>query len=380
MNTTTPDVPEYLIREMQGLADGARSVNPNTPSTFDRIIALNFGIDFIIAHAYSGTLRDRLHDTANKLAVAQTWSTHVLSDVHAVISSARSPFHTMLGCNFIGVSGKATADGQSAYFGRDFMFPTAFVFQRTQSPIIYNPTDGHRPMVASSTPGFVGCVTGMNSVGVAMSVDVLQTSLANADRPGMNALLMVRHVVSTAADAQEAFDTVVDTQRGSSWIYNMCDGNGTCMVFETGAMAPDGPTPSNLDLIKDNALLRLLPSEAVLAASGPTQYRKGVYMRDMTFRVSPDVLAANQGLYEYYRLPYNASSFADPAGFVYQSWEEDDAVSPVIGTSFFAPERFIASDAIVATNHAVVPQTRISMMSAEAQLLDQLGKINTHWR
>jgi hypothetical protein len=48
--------PDALVQEMHGIVEGCQAVDPDSPVTFDRIVTLNYGIDFLLAHAYSGKL------------------------------------------------------------------------------------------------------------------------------------------------------------------------------------------------------------------------------------------------------------------------------------------------------------------------------------
>ena len=45
-----------LVAEMRGLADGAAHANPATPATFNRIAALNYGYDMLLALIFEGEI------------------------------------------------------------------------------------------------------------------------------------------------------------------------------------------------------------------------------------------------------------------------------------------------------------------------------------
>ena len=70
----------------------------------DRLLALNLGIDCLLAHIYTGTI-------------------FAERGVHPGL------LRTPIGCNAFSISGDAA--GGRHFFGRDFMFPTADVFQDT---------------------------------------------------------------------------------------------------------------------------------------------------------------------------------------------------------------------------------------------------------
>eukprot|EP00035_Acanthoeca_spectabilis_P013169 m.240102 g.240102 ORF g.240102 m.240102 type:complete len:50 (-) comp15820_c0_seq1:53-202(-) len=44
---------------MRGFADGCRSVNSSTKVTFDRLVTLNYGFDWVSANVFSGNLLRR---------------------------------------------------------------------------------------------------------------------------------------------------------------------------------------------------------------------------------------------------------------------------------------------------------------------------------
>jgi hypothetical protein len=48
--------PEELVQEMHGLADGCVAANPQTAVTWERVVTLNFGFDFLLACVYAGRL------------------------------------------------------------------------------------------------------------------------------------------------------------------------------------------------------------------------------------------------------------------------------------------------------------------------------------
>ncbi len=116
-----PDIPAPLLAEIDGIVDGCRAANPATTVRRDRLLALNLGIDCLLAHIYTGTL-------------------FAERGVHPGL------LRTPIGCNAFSLSGDAA--GGRHFFGRDFMFPTADVFQDTAWLVIQRPEDSAGPGTA----------------------------------------------------------------------------------------------------------------------------------------------------------------------------------------------------------------------------------------
>jgi len=135
-----PDIPAELLSEIDGLEEGCRAANPATTVRRERLLALNLGIDSLLAHIYTGTV-------------------FAERGVHPGL------LRTRIGCNAFSISGDAA--GGRHFFGRDFMFPTADVFQDTACVIIRVPdpsgTSHPRAFVGQGAPGMVGVLAAMNT-------------------------------------------------------------------------------------------------------------------------------------------------------------------------------------------------------------------------
>ena len=46
--------PAALVAEMRGFADGCRHANPLTPVTFERVVTINYGFDWLSANVFAG--------------------------------------------------------------------------------------------------------------------------------------------------------------------------------------------------------------------------------------------------------------------------------------------------------------------------------------
>lgn len=66
----TSDFPDDLIQELHGIVDGAQAANPSTKVSWDRIVTLNYGMDWLSAQVFGGKLVDQVRQFAVKLAVS----------------------------------------------------------------------------------------------------------------------------------------------------------------------------------------------------------------------------------------------------------------------------------------------------------------------
>jgi hypothetical protein len=216
--TMKDDIPKEYVEELRALYEGCRTVNPETKVEWDHLWGLNYGIDCLIAHVYTGTLfRD-------KGVRARMMNVPIM-------------------CNAFTVSGEAAAGGK-CFFGRDFMFPTADVYQDMACMIVQKPdsVDGRerKLFVSQTAPGILGSMAAMNEDGVAIGVDMCPSMLCDPKAPGFNTLGLNRDVVQYSADAKSAVDRIVATKRGVSWLYPLADASGRCCMLETGKYIPDG--------------------------------------------------------------------------------------------------------------------------------------------
>jgi hypothetical protein len=210
-----PDIPDTLEGELAGILAGCNEVDPSTEVKEDDLKALNYGIDYLVAHIYKGTAFQQ-------------------KDQRIPAALLKAPVM----CNSYSLSGEIVKDGKH-YFGRDFQFPTADVFQDVACMIIYNPLDsedgaGNKllPLISQTAPGFVGSCAAMNVKSVAMGVHMLPSSHTNPKKPGLNSLLMVRHCIQTCDTIDYVVKTITESQRGGSWLYPVVDGKSdkACIV------------------------------------------------------------------------------------------------------------------------------------------------------
>lgn len=330
-------VPPPLLDEMHGLVDGCRVANAKTTVTFEKIFALNIGVDFLLSIVYN------VEGLWKKIPGIQPQ--HVKAPIF---------------CNGFAVFGKATTNG-AHYFGRDFMFPTADVFQDTASMVIYNPErpadqKTWLPLVAVTAPGFIGAVTSMNAAGVGIGVDMAPSGNINRALPGLNSLLLVRYASHRGNSAEAALQTIIDAPRGVSWIYLIADGaNNRAAIVEAGAATPQLTV---LDFPPGELKAKgLLPDQNFLNQYETQKPQNGLMVRWNDYQYPEAFLQFNPALFKQYNKPYNPAEFG-----------EDGFINPTnSGTNcpqayYFAPPRASQPDVVLATNMFITPSMRLCGM------------------
>jgi hypothetical protein len=393
-----PDIPQEYVEEIDGLVAGCRAANPRTPVTRERLLALNLGIDCLLAHIYTGRL-------------------FAERGVHPRM--LRAP----IGCNAFSLSGAAD---DRHFFGRDFMFPTAGVFQDTACLLIHVPADrsGRRryAVASQSAPGFIGSITALNSAGVAMGVDMLPSTSCDPGRPGLNSLLLVRDCAHRCGSAAEAVNRIREAQRGVSWLYPVADATGEAFVVEAGRTTPRGrPFPPFAAVPRHYR--RRLPGRATFArirrAFDTPCPDRGMVVRDSLFRYPTDRIAEwNEELWKAFDrdwrarlrdllgevfgalidlvagrhtgtwkrfeaeigdimcgLDFRTADFSE-RGFIAPDWKATACPGPF----YFPPQRESRPDMLIATNHALCPEMRITGMNEWTALLAGGSQNDIQWR
>ena len=353
---TIADIPREYLAEIDGMEAGCRAANPATRVRRDRLIALNVGIDFILAHVYSG-----------KLFAERGFPAHLL--------------RTPIGCNAFILTGAAA--GGRIFFGRDFMFPTAGVFQDVACLVLYipDPLDGgmRHAFLSQTAPGIIGAMTAMNEQGVAMGVNMLPSSLCDPARPGLNSLLLTRDCAQYCGSADMVAARVLDTHRGVPWLYPVADAAGGGCVIEAGrSMAEDELLP-DLASIPEN-YRRLLPGrfymEEMRKKYGTPRPLGGVIVRGLDYTYPRDYLADwNEKLWAERKIAFPGASFGE-RGFLNERWTERNCPGPF----YFAPQRESRTDVLIATNHGICPEIRMSAMNEWIALLAGTNQNDIQWR
>jgi hypothetical protein len=325
-------------------------VKPKSKVGVKRLLTLNMGIDVLMAAAYDP-----------ESILYRTLGLHP-EDIHT----------DRIGCNGFSVFGNATQGGKH-YLGRDFMFPTAGVFQDLACMVLYNPNDHFTvlgasrprlPTLCMTAPGFVGSIAALNVYGVGTGVDMLPAANDSLKKPGLNSLLLVRHTADFATSAADAVDIVVDAPRGVSWLYLIGDASSERAVVVEAGMNTDSFDPiayPDPKLFKD----QLLPSSAFFTQNESVKPVKGLAARWNDYEYPAAFLAFNKNLFAHFGKSF-CTDMMDEQGFINTGFISGSYKEPGAGDSpeayYFAPQRENKPDVLLVTNMAITPAMRLCGM------------------
>ncbi len=352
-----PDIPQEYLSEMKGIVDGCKAANPKTKVNYDDLCMLNVGIDCLLSYIY---------------AINNIWGEKAFTEEERVLLCPEN-LRIPVMCNAFSVFGRAVSDGKH-YFGRDFMFPTADVFEYTACKIIYCPDDGRIPLVSMTAPGFVGSIASMNREGIGIGVDMSPSGNCNHKRPGLNSLLLVRHAAHKGASAQEALNKMIQAQRGVSWDYIIADGkNNKAVAVEAGY------TTDVLDFLKypheDLIKAKVLPDQTFLSRFENQTHQKGIMTRWNDYRYPETFLQFNKGLFQFHKKQYNPADFGE-RGYINKKHTDKNCPDAF----YFAPQRENKEDVLVMINHYVVPSMRLCAMNPATVFVAKDNLNDIQWR
>ena len=342
--------PEYL-QEIDGILEGCRAANPDTEVNKDDLLVLNFGIDWFLGNGYT------------MLGIFDALKRFVM-------------------CN--GFSLAHGAAGGEHFFGRDFMFPTAGIFGERACHIICNPKDpgapNRFPFISLTAPGMIGSVVGMNRQGVAIGVEIVPSRAADVRTVGLNSLVLNRHVIENAADAEAAVGVITNAPRTVPWIYIVADGTSdkACVVETVDSRDRiDFASFPPKKYVKKCLFNRhpLLPGRSFLAGHHTAPQEHGVMARWAGYAYDPGYLTFNGKLFQRLGGILDAHAHDEDGHF---NETVEDANCP--GPYFFAPQRESRDDVVLTTNHYVIPEMRYTSMHPWLKMV--FGKLmqDSQWR
>lgn len=352
---TWQQLPPEITEEVRGIYDGCKKRNPKTRVDMERLIVLNTGIDIICSVVYSGNLLKRIEEGIEP-----------------------EDFDIPMMCNAVVVSGKSA--GNNCWFGRDFTFPSAGVFQDTCAYILYAPVvpaDGYGdsrgknpaskvlgkrrqaiPFVHIAAPGMVGSIAAMNLKGVALGVDMSPGANCDPENIGINSLLMTRLCVQYGSSAEDAAAIMAELPKGVSWLYITADRSGRSCVAEAGASWPD----PDFTQFANEEFRPLLPDREFIKSHAAVPYRNGVMIRRNDYKYPQEYLSFNPQLWHHFneKMKTGKTIHADAfgkTGYINRTGEQNCP-----STFYFAPQREDSGDLLVASNHYIIPEMRYFAM------------------
>jgi hypothetical protein len=390
VDTMKKDIPQEFHDEIEGVYEGCQAAN--FPVAVEDLWELNIGVDAILAHIYT--------DKKLKQLVSPSY------------------LKVPLFCNAFAAPGT----NHRRFFGRDFMFPTAGVFQDVACLVIYRPdTPGSYGLVSQTAPGIVGSLAAMNSEGVAIGINMSPTALSNPDRPGFNGLLLSRYCMELAGSAQDAVQRILAAQRGVPWFYPVADAAGGAFVVEAGMRLEDSDEFPYLDYVPfyyQKHLPTVDDIKRLQQKYGTTKPRNGAIVRKAGYTYPSEYLGWNKGLWDAYdsNLPlrieeffgdlgaiviafilgkfdtlgplllklvkqvfvgprYDPSAFGE-RGYIDKTWEDDNCPGPY----YFAPQRESRKDVFVVTNESISPEMRLVGMDPWTATVAGASYDDIQWR
>jgi hypothetical protein len=383
-------IPEQYNDQINGILEGCQTMNPNTKVTLSGLQILNYGIDVISSLIYHGQFFEKK-------------------------GILPSHFKIPMMCNAFSLSGNVV-EGNHHYFGRDFMFVTGGVFQDAACLVIYNPDHSFNgikalPSVIQTAPGMVGSISGVNINGVSMGVDISPSVACDPENPGLNSLLMVRHCVDYGKDAQAAVDRVKEAKRGVSWIYPFADGStGKAGMVEAiksinintveklakyyHAFPLKKPTSFPFKIFLGpfiSGLEKYLPDVNFIKTHMEQfdELKTGIFTRWSTYKYPTDYLDYNKGLWDYYNeifwflgIKKLHDDALTPEGFINRYIQGNETEKNCPSSYYFAPQREMSPDIVLATNHFLSPELRFTNMNYWSATLMNLSGLNDdiQWR
>lgn len=349
-------LPGHIHAELSGMLDGCKKANPRTKVTKKRLVVMNVAFDVLCAIAYSG-------DFFKKRAP------------HIKPESLR----LSMMCNAFSAFG-AAADG-AHYFGRDFMFASGGVFQNNLCHVIHVPAEQPGatllPYLSVTAPGMAGSISGMNSNGVAVGVNMSPGANSDPANVGLNSLLLARDAILYGPDIRTAADVIVSAQRGVAWNYILSDG-----TLDLACTVEAGMSASTLDFLSYPApsLRPFLPDERFLAAHPGAPLKNGAMIRWSDMPYPKEYLAYNPNLWKHYKQTEDASIVLYPDaltadGFINRTPQQKNCPS----SFYFAPER-VNGDIHITGNSFILPRMRFCTMDPWTAMVVRGNVNDIQWR
>lgn len=209
---------EPYLQEMRGILDGVESQKINTKVTKEKLIALTFGIDYLMDAIMSGKLLEKVQTAIDKTEFKDAFK--------------RTMFYVGDMCNTSVLWGNATKNGDS-WFLRDFQLANGRLFDKLHV-IHVRKQKGKYITAGVSVPGSVGYITAMNNMGVADAVNLVRSNKLGIYK-GIGVLMTLRAVVENATTLSQAKQIVNTLDMGVPWIVTIGSPTGGMVLEITSA-------------------------------------------------------------------------------------------------------------------------------------------------
>ena len=335
------DIPAALVEEIQGMVEGAASVQAFSYVTRSRLIAANFGLDYLFSQILSGKLLVRLKEFLKQFPDIPIASRYILALPEM--------------CNLVLASKSATLSGKDAYMMRDFQFANGRVYHKNSMILIRDSRMTGRLLNASVTmPGWIGAITGLNSAGLGCGMNMVRSEAVDVDRIGCGIMMMNRSILDQCKTVEEMEQLVRKMYTGMPWITYGIDDSGTQRVFEMiGRNVSLEGWENRYD--KPKQLIASFKLDAWKGGSGGVWPRTGCHHKEGDKELS----SMNQRLFEF----VNRQNPSFPMFKTFREEEEN-----LLGNSYF-PLWYPQKDVTIATNTFMNPILRRTEMTAKMYAL-----------
>lgn len=334
-------VPSDLREEMLGLAEEARRLNPRTAVTWERLMALNAGVDYLLSLVYTG---------------------RVVGVLKAVVPEALRPAVAEMAAKALRPPDMCNVLMAGRFYARDFQFVNARYFDRIAVVAVYPLAD--RTQWCLTVPGCVGAYsTGAllhDGSCVAAGLNLVRSARCRVFRASVPSTHLVRQLAGVFGGAGDAARYLERLTHEVPWVYTFMDSSGDALVCEADAA---GGEAAAAEFARAGHVLR----------HGHAADR----FRRMGRRALADE-AARQSMHEFNREAYRGAGYSYAAGDLPETWQEEQVLKAAVLNNWF-PVVTERPDVLVAGNFFVLPRRRHGQMSAWPNLLER-GSCAPVWR
>lgn len=353
---------EYYA-EMVGIVDGAREAvqrddrNPDESAvTMKKLVALNYGIDYLLSLIYTGEITSRLRTHMKKIK-----NKDLKDEICAFAGKYLRPPDM---CNTAVFGRRATQDGRTI-FARDFQFVNGRHFPEVATHIV-RVTPG-KTVCRLTVPGCVGAFTAVavrpHQQSVACGINLVRSGNCRVFSGGkgiLSGILSVRDAVEHGSDVSEAERLIRGAYGGVPWIFTVADSQhtvGAVLEMDSGSIKGSSTT---------TPLVGTHPGiNHVIQNLG--QRRPG-RLFGASYMTEGELISTKA---------YNHVVGVPPDGF--STWQEESTWMRDHPPNGWFPIPKFVQDTLVGTNHFMLPDQRLGQMSKWAQLAER-GSLASAWR
>ena len=206
-------VPSDLREEMLGLAEEAHRLNPRTAATWERLMALNVGVDYLLSLVYTG---------------------RVVGVLKAILPAELRPAVAELAAKALRPPDMCNVLMAGRFYARDFQFVNGRYFDRIAVVAVYPLAD--RTQWCLTVPGCVGAYsTGArlhDGRCVAAGLNLVRSARCRVFRTSVPSTHLVRQLAGVFSDTRDVRRYLDRLPHEVPWAYTFMDSSGDALVCE----------------------------------------------------------------------------------------------------------------------------------------------------